>query len=441
MRATLLATANSRQRRGSVGVNIEVIASGDQAYWPHGLTLDLAARRLYWVEANGEATRKKGIYSSDYWGNDVKTITQSVTISNPLAIAMHDDRIYWTEFLRHQVLTVSKDGGHASVVVNVPLPSHIRGPWGLRVFHPDAQPQFKNVCSNSGCEQLCLPTSRLGVAKGEEPPDARLHSCVDGAPANTSQSLATSPLRRPELQSGDDSKKVAEPQTEASTSSVVTLVIAAICFVVAVAALCVVWYLLRRRNQRRKRVIIELSTIRPVPTQPSASARDKWHIPASELTITIECQIGSGAFANVYKGRHGTAIVAVKIPREHSTEARRDLEREIEFMKALGTHPHILKLHGYSVLEGSRSVLVLEYCANADLSRWLLTHPKCLSAKQEKPLCEQHANPSDMCLQLLSFSWQIADGMAYLALRNLIHRDIAARNILLTDEIDGCEGK
>jgi hypothetical protein len=51
-------------------------------------------------------------------------------------------------------------------------------------------------------------------------------------------------------------------------------------------------------------------------------------------------------------------------------------------MKALGTHPHILKLHGYSELEGSRSVLLLEYCANGDLSHWLLAHPKCLSADE-----------------------------------------------------------
>ncbi|KAH7695935.1 Protein F09A5.2, partial [Aphelenchoides avenae] len=320
-------------------------------------------------------------------------------------------------------------------VLNVPLPSHIRGPWGIRVFHPDIQPKFKNVCSDSKCEQLCLPTSRLGVAKGEEPHDGRLYSCLDGTPANTSQPVALNPLRRPEQQSGADSKKLAEPQTEASTSSVVIIVVAVMCFVVATAALCVVCYLLRRRNQRRKRVIIELSTIRPVPTRPSESARDKWHIPASELTITIECQIGSGAFANVYKGRHGTTIIAVKIPREHSTEARRDLEREIEFMKALGTHPHILILHGYSMLDRNRSVLVLEYCANGDLSRWLLAHPKCLSAEEEKPHCENHSNASDMCMQLLSFSWQIADGMAYLALRNLIHRDIAARNILLTDEM------
>ncbi|KAH7680329.1 low-density lipoprotein receptor-related protein 6 isoform 2, partial [Aphelenchoides avenae] len=188
--------AHRIERAGMDGEDRMVIASGDRAYWPNGLTLDLAARRLYWVEENNEATRKRGIYSSDYWGNDVSTVTQSVTISNPAAIAIHNDRVYWTELLRHQVLTVSKDGGHVSVVLNVPIAGNIRGPWGLRVFHPDAQPQFTNVCSDSKCEQLCLPTSRLGNSKEEEPSNDHLFACLDGALANASSPAVTSPPKQ-----------------------------------------------------------------------------------------------------------------------------------------------------------------------------------------------------------------------------------------------------
>ncbi|KAH7700547.1 Protein T13C2.6 a [Aphelenchoides avenae] len=102
------------ERAGMDGQDRKVIASGDQVYWPNGLTLDLPARRVYWVEANGDTT-KKGIYSSDYWGRDVKTVTQSVTFSNPYSIAVYGDWLYWTEVNRHQVLKVSKEGGHVSM--------------------------------------------------------------------------------------------------------------------------------------------------------------------------------------------------------------------------------------------------------------------------------------------------------------------------------------
>ncbi len=55
----------------------------------------------------------------------------------------------------------------------------------------------------------------------------------------------------------------------------------------------------------------------------------------------------------------------------------------------------------------------------------LLTHPH-----------TPHSQPVSDTLpqQLLSFSSQVALGMEYLARKEFVHRDIAARNILLTDD-------
>ncbi|KAH7695890.1 Calcium binding EGF domain containing protein, partial [Aphelenchoides avenae] len=104
------------ERAGMDGQERKVIASGDQVYWLNGLTLDLPANRIYWVEENTDmSTLKRGIYSSDYAGQDVRMISQSVTISRPFAIALHGDWLYWTDIQRHQVLTSTKEGEHISM--------------------------------------------------------------------------------------------------------------------------------------------------------------------------------------------------------------------------------------------------------------------------------------------------------------------------------------
>ena len=46
--------------------------------------------------------------------------------------------------------------------------------------------------------------------------------------------------------------------------------------------------------------------------------------------------------------------------------------REIDLMKELGVHPHIVNLVGYVPLESP--LIVMEYCANGDLLNYLRTH-------------------------------------------------------------------
>ncbi|KAH7697459.1 Protein T13C2.6 a, partial [Aphelenchoides avenae] len=108
--------AHRIERAGMDGEERMVLAGPEKVRWPFGLTLDLSARRLYWVEANTETSSpRRGIYSSDYWGVELKTITQSNAFTNPFAIALHGERLYWTEVLRHQVLVASKETGRVSV--------------------------------------------------------------------------------------------------------------------------------------------------------------------------------------------------------------------------------------------------------------------------------------------------------------------------------------
>lgn len=47
---------------------------------------------------------------------------------------------------------------------------------------------------------------------------------------------------------------------------------------------------------------------------------------------------------------------------------------------------------------------------------------------------EEHSNECLRTLDLMRMAYQIADGMEYLGSRNVIHGDLAARNILLSED-------
>uniref|UniRef100_A0A914R0Z7 Protein kinase domain-containing protein n=1 Tax=Panagrolaimus davidi TaxID=227884 RepID=A0A914R0Z7_9BILA len=180
---------------------------------------------------------------------------------------------------------------------------------------------------------------------------------------------------------------------------------------------------------------------------------DKWEIPINDLLIDKTTKLGSGAFASVYKGylkgknpllenignihfalemaENRDNEVAIKMLHTHADdESRTELKKEIAFMKTLGYHPHVLSMIG-CVSSIYEPLLIVEYCANGDLLTLLRRHKDYILVDPEADCPAQ----ADFCLtikDLLSFSWQISDGLVYLSSKNFIHRDIACRNVLIT---------
>ena len=61
-------------------------------------------------------------------------------------------------------------------------------------------------------------------------------------------------------------------------------------------------------------------------------------------------------------------------------------------------------------------------------------------------LCSEiQSNSAELPITLLKFCCQVAEGLSYLAGKSFVHRDIAARNILLDKELNckvrGVQGK
>ncbi|XP_015777403.1 PREDICTED: fibroblast growth factor receptor 4-like isoform X16 [Acropora digitifera] len=152
--------------------------------------------------------------------------------------------------------------------------------------------------------------------------------------------------------------------------------------------------------------------------------------------VIVEKIIGKGAFGQVAKGtaknlsfRSGTRNVAIKMIKANARESdERDLKSELELMKTLKPHPHVIKLLG-CVTESEPLLVLIEYVPYGDLLGYLRksrglndTYYKDPDIKPKTSLTSQ---------QLMKFAWQIADGMSYLSLRKVIHRDLAARNVLV----------
>jgi serine/threonine protein kinase len=149
-----------------------------------------------------------------------------------------------------------------------------------------------------------------------------------------------------------------------------------------------------------------------------------------------EAILGSGNYGVVRRGALLTLdtdeVVAVKtlpIGKEHTVSMQNDLMVEIETIRILtteGGHQNIIKLIGYVPQESP--VMVTEFAAFGSLDKFLKKKRK---AKPPVKLGERTT---------VKFACQIADGMAYMVSKKVIHRDLASRNVLVGEDAhDGSE--
>uniref|UniRef100_A0AC35UHA7 Tyrosine-protein kinase n=1 Tax=Rhabditophanes sp. KR3021 TaxID=114890 RepID=A0AC35UHA7_9BILA len=138
---------------------------------------------------------------------------------------------------------------------------------------------------------------------------------------------------------------------------------------------------------------------------------DRWEIDRN--AIVLKNEVGSGQYGDVYEGcwqPHGK-VVAVKTLKEETMPLHEFLA-EAEIMKNLN-HPNLISLIGVCTREAPYFIIT-EFMNKGNLLDYLRKLNK-------------NALPPSVLLHMAS---QVAAGMVYLESRNIIHRDIAARNIL-----------
>ncbi|XP_067052294.1 fibroblast growth factor receptor 2-like isoform X2 [Acropora muricata] len=210
---------------------------------------------------------------------------------------------------------------------------------------------------------------------------------------------------------------------------------------------------LRRKNSTHQQIPDELAymplqvlsptgegSINPVSLAPNVEYAPldmrtrSWEVARND--VKVERIIGKGAFGQVAKGtaknlplRSGATSVAIKMVKANARESdKRDLKSELELMKTLKPHPHVIKLLG-CVTESEPLLVLIEYVPHGDLLGYMRKSRGLNDTYYDDPDIKPKTSLTSE--QLMKFAWQIADGMSYLSLRKVVHRDLAARNVLV----------
>ncbi|XP_006816623.1 fibroblast growth factor receptor 3-like, partial [Saccoglossus kowalevskii] len=156
----------------------------------------------------------------------------------------------------------------------------------------------------------------------------------------------------------------------------------------------------------------------------------KWIIKASELKI--DNVIGEGGFGIVFRAKYKKAevkeiTVAVKTMRGNaSSMEERSLLSEAYNHIRLGIHNNIVNIHGIVVNDGPLK-LVVEYAEQGDLLAYL--HYLDKLNKAQRSLFSERVSQEGLFLTDVAI--HVAQGLEFLHSKHVIHRDIAARNVVI----------
>uniref|UniRef100_A0A914WKZ1 Protein kinase domain-containing protein n=1 Tax=Plectus sambesii TaxID=2011161 RepID=A0A914WKZ1_9BILA len=205
---------------------------------------------------------------------------------------------------------------------------------------------------------------------------------------------------------------------------------------------------------------------------------EQFEIPSADLTILPVAKLGTGHFGDVHRAllreSDGKQImVAVKklkvstdvdlSPEQRAEEYLqhlKSLQCETRIMSSIGTHPNVLRLIGAVTKNRDDFCIITEYCEYGSLEKFLTD-----KEKQEKFINEYVVSSNDgyrlptsefywkrqrdsswdanfeqrrkeglvTTSDLIWFGFQIAHAVEFLMNKSILHRDLALRNMLLTD--------
>ena len=148
-------------------------------------------------------------------------------------------------------------------------------------------------------------------------------------------------------------------------------------------------------------------------------------------------EVGKGNFGKVCRGtltgKYGPESkmpVAIKSINGLARESEMDdFLGEIKIMSQINPHINLVSMIGACTSELSidgSAWLLIEFCNHGDLRSYLI--------KNETRILSGKDNDSINSRCLLKWSYHIANGMKYLAENQIMHGDLAARNIVLDDD-------
>jgi len=187
------------------------------------------------------------------------------------------------------------------------------------------------------------------------------------------------------------------------------------------------WVVLKKNRQPIPSVLEYVSMN---PEYMPAYEPDDWEIERDRVEVYTNEELGKGGFGTVYGGHivnlksgvEKTPCAVKMVKTSASPRAKLEFLHEASVMKAFDCH-HVVKLLGV-VSIGSPTLVCMEYMPLKDLKNFL----KSCRDDYEGDL-PRRPMPTKPEVHLMAC--QIADGMAYLASKKYVHRDLASRNCLL----------
>ena len=225
-------------------------------FWPNGLTLDLAQKKLYWIDAKLQQLEVANMDGSN------RLVIKRTGFYHPFAMDNFGDQIYWTDWKSDKLNRISKFDFHVNQVK-----SGLFAPMDIKVFHKSKQPPGQNRCGlhKNGCSHLCLLANHQGKPSAScrcprgmslsgltkcvgtyKPRTSRKHkptSPPTSAPQSTRKNVSKPGIMDKDKATG---KKVSSKGV--GTGTIVAILLA---ILVAIVLLCaLLWYLKRRSSNK-----------------------------------------------------------------------------------------------------------------------------------------------------------------------------------------------
>jgi serine/threonine protein kinase len=166
-----------------------------------------------------------------------------------------------------------------------------------------------------------------------------------------------------------------------------------------------------------------LGSVEPLPALPSAaSSSPSHHLRIIDLKLIQDLRhLNEGAAGVAFVGRYDDQDVVVKQPKKLKIGSEEWLELQLHM--SVPPHPHIIPFIGICMVQ------VQMYLVTRFIERGSLKSLLTASAEHGgDALRAYYAHP----LQLVRAACQIAAGLEHLHASHIVHRDVAARNILVT---------
>lgn len=115
--------------------------------WPNGLTIDYPNQRLYWVDA------KLSTIESILLDGTGRRIILAGIVKHPYAIAVFEDKLYWSDWSTHSIQSCDKFTGKNHHTLVREKKAYI---YGVHIFHSALKQRYNNPCSSAYCSDLCM---------------------------------------------------------------------------------------------------------------------------------------------------------------------------------------------------------------------------------------------------------------------------------------------